>query len=138
MVRQPGSVRIVRGYFDLCLLSAVFVKQAHRNIARIFDTLGNTRDSLSHNRAALKLGPGALTGGVVIHWRDLIIASIPSQSPQSWQRLTSFDCLSHQMRDSADTDTYRVVARQTVARQEYSNGRGWNKTNQKHTQPTGL
>lgn len=48
--------------------------------------IGNTRDSLHHNREALARGPGCRTGGRV--------------------------------RDKWDTDTYRVVARQTVARHE--------------------
>ena len=58
----------------------------HRNLAKILDATGNTRDSLLHNRAALKLGPGRLSGGRQREWND--------------------------------TDTYRIVARQTVARRE--------------------
>ena len=59
---------------------------AHRNLARLLDATGNTRDSLTHNRIAVRLGPGHLTEGRV--------------------------------RDAHDTDTYRTVARQTVARNE--------------------
>jgi len=60
---------------------------AHRNVAKILDTLGNTRDSLKHNRIAIQLGPGK--NGVTQH---------------------------------ADTMTYRIVARQTVARGQTESG----------------
>lgn len=40
---------------------------AHRNLARLLDATGNTRDSLLHNRVALRLGPGHLSEG---HVRD--------------------------------------------------------------------
>jgi hypothetical protein len=40
---------------------------AHRNLARLLDATGNTRDSLLHNRIALRLGPGHLSEG---HLRD--------------------------------------------------------------------
>jgi tetratricopeptide (TPR) repeat protein len=31
---------------------------AHRNLAQIFDAMGNTRDAVSHNRQAIVRGPG--------------------------------------------------------------------------------
>jgi Flp pilus assembly protein TadD len=60
---------------------------AHRNLAKILDTLGNTRGAVKHNRIAIQLGEGVRGG-------------------------TQYD----------DTNAYRCLARQVVARGERMEG----------------
>jgi hypothetical protein len=82
---------------------------AHRNLAKLYDITGNTRDSLAHNRTALRLGPGRLTGGRV---RDPADAeTYRTVASQSVARMEYANGVGH---SEAHFDAYRALTGKRV------------------------
>ena len=69
---------------------------SHRNLAKILDTLGDTRAAVRHNRIAIQLGPGVLQ---------------TQESLSKGHEQFGLPAPTH-----ADTMTYRNLSRQLVAR----------------------
>jgi len=73
---------------------------AHRNLAKILDTLGNTRDAVKHNQIAIQLGPGK--HGVTQHADTMTYRNL---SRQLVARGQTIEC-----KATAHYDQYRALA----------------------------
>jgi len=99
----------------------------HKNLAAAYARSGKYKDALEHAHEAVRLDPS----DPMAHRNIARILDAVGNTRDSLQhnrealKLGPGALTGGRVRDAADTDTYRVVARQTVARQEYSNGRGF-------------